>query len=304
MRRKWGSRLTVGKSWRLRLPAARSWRRAYFRAPGASGQGSGRGFVARPSRRRPALQTSAIRVRGRGRSAGGYARRGPRLPRRYFYLALLAIALAAAVQTFLFMDRYLREPLMFLAKQRITEMAVHAINAAITENIAAGADGSKMVHWKTNADGKTTGLEIDYKEQMQITAQTIQVVEQTLSQQESIHERIPIGHAVNSPFLSSLGPSVSVRLHPISTVQAEVRTRQSSAGINNVLVEVYIHITTDIAIVIPFDREPNRIETDIPLSYVMVTGDTPVYYYDGSGNPVGSGASQAPMLSLPEPAQR
>lgn len=237
----------------------------------------------------------------RARMAGGRAGRRPRLPRRYFFLALFAIALFAAVQSFMYLDRYLREPLMFLAKERITEMAVQAINAAITENIAAGADGSKMVHWKTNADGKTTGFEIDYKEQMRITAQTITVVENALKEQEALRERIPIGHAVDSPFLSSLGPSVAVRLHPISTVQAEVRTRQTSAGINNVLVEVYIHVTTDIAIVIPFDREPNRIETDIPLSYVMVAGDTPLYYYDGSGNPVGGGASQAPILSLPEP---
>lgn len=264
-----------------------------------SGYGRSSRFVARPSRRGSPVPSGARPLRSR--TGGAYARRKPRLSRRSFFLVLLAVALLAAVQSFVYLDRYLREPLMFLAKQRITEMAVQAINASITENIAAGADGSKMIHWKTNAEGKTTGIEIDYKEQMRITAQTISVVEQELKRQESLHERIPIGHAVNSPFLSSLGPSVAVRLHPISTVQAEVRTRQSNAGINNVLVEVYIHVTTDIAIVIPFDREPNRIETDIPLSYVMVAGDTPVYYYDGSGNPVGSGATQAPMLSLPEP---
>lgn len=245
------------------------------------------------------MKTRAVR---QPRSAGGYRTRRPRLRRRTFLLILAGVALLAALQSFLYLDRYLREPLMFLAKQRITEMAVQAINTAITDNIAAGADSSKMVQWKTNADGKTTGIEIDYKEQMRITAQTITVVERALREQEAIHERIPIGHAVDSPFLSSLGPSVAVRLHPISTVQAEVRTRQTSAGINNVLVEVYIHVETNIAIVIPFDREPNRIETDIPLSYVMVTGDTPLYYYDGSGNPVGSGASQAPVLNLPEPS--
>ncbi|MDI4644215.1 sporulation protein YunB [Cohnella hashimotonis] len=303
MRRKWGRWPPASRSWSLRLPASRGWRNARsapFRARASSGFGRSRGFVARPARSKPAV--SARAYSHRPRMAGSRAGRTPRLPRKYFFFALLAIALFAAVQSFIYLDRYLREPLMFLAKQRITEMAVQAINSAITENIAAGADGSKMVQWKTNADGKTAGIEIDYKEQMRITAQTITVVEAALKEQEALHERIPIGHAVDSPFLSSLGPSVAVRLHPISTVQAEVRTRQTSAGINNVLVEVYIHVATEIAIVIPFDREPNRIETDIPLSYVMVAGDTPLYYYDGSGNPVGSGAAQAPVLSLPEPA--
>ncbi|MDG0814487.1 sporulation protein YunB [Cohnella rhizosphaerae] len=303
MRRKWGRWPPAGRSWGLRLSASRGWRSARsaaFRPRTSSGFGRSRGFVSRPARNKPSVPGRAYS--SRPRMSGSRARRTPRLPRRYFFLALLAIALFAAVQSFVYLDRYLREPLMFLAKERITEMAVQAINAAITENIAAGADGSKMVHWKTNAAGKTTGIEIDYKEQMRITAQTIAVVEEALKEQEALHERIPIGHAVDSPFLSSLGPSVAVRLHPISTVQAEVRTRQTSAGINNVLVEVYIHVATNIAIVIPFDREPNRIETDIPLSYVMVAGDTPLYYYDGGGNPVGSGASQAPALSLPAPS--
>lgn len=297
MRRKWGRRPLAGRSLLPRPTFARRW----GGTSGGFGYAGKRGFVARPARSRTLPPAAPRRRAVRARQPGGYRPPRPRLKRRYFALILLAVALLVAVQTFFYLDRYLREPLMFLAKQRITEMAVQAINAAITEDIAAGADGSKMVHWRTDANGKTAGLEIDYKEQMRITSQTITVVEQALRQQEAIHERIPLGHAVDSPFLSSLGPSVAVRLHPISTVQAEVRTRQSSAGINNVLVEVYIHVTTDIAIVIPFDREPNRIETDIPLSYVMVAGDTPVYYYDGSGNPVGSGAAQAPVLSLPEP---
>lgn len=203
------------------------------------------------------------------------------------------------LQSVRFLDRELREPLMFLAKIRITQMATEAINTAISEEIAQSAEADKLIQWRTGPDGKVTGFLIDYKEQMSITAKTIQVVERVLKQVEDVPERIPIGHALKSPFLSSFGPSVGVTFHPVSAVKVDVDTRQTDAGINMLLVEVLIRIRTQIAVVIPFDQAPEALETEIPLSYALVVGDVPTYYYDGKGNPVGSGAAQAPAISLP-----
>ncbi len=56
-------------------------------------------------------------------------------------------------------------------------------------------------------------------------------------------------------------------------------------GINMVLVEVYIRVIEEVAIVIPFDLEPEVVETEIPISYLLVVGDVPMYYYDGKGQP-------------------
>jgi sporulation protein YunB len=212
---------------------------------------------------------------------------------------MLFLVVFIVIQGTLFLDRELREPLMFLAKIRVNQMATEAINTAITEEIAQTADSDKMIRWKTKEDGKITGFEIDYKEQMAVTAKTIDVVTRTLKAHEGASEHIPIGHALNSPFISSLGPSVSVRFHPASVVKVDVETEQSEAGINMLLVEVFVRIRTEISVVIPFDKEPEVLETKIPLSYALVVGDVPTYYYDNAGNPVGNGASQAPSIALP-----
>jgi len=198
-------------------------------------------------------------------------------------------------------DPELRQPMMFLAKVKVNQLAADAINAAIKAEFARAAESDKMILWRTTDEGKITGFELDYKQQMAITAKTIEVVERTLKQHEDVPERIPIGHALNSPLISSIGPSVAVNFHPASVVKAEVGLQQTEAGINMLLVEVYVRIRTEVAVVIPFDREPEIVETKIPLSYALVVGEVPSYYYDGSGNPVGSGASQAPAIALPPP---
>lgn len=66
-----------------------------------------------------------------------------------------------------------------------------------------------------------------------------------------------------------------------------------------ILVEVYIHIIAEVAVVVPFDMEPETVDTEIPISYLLVVGDVPMYYYDNQGKPVGSNGSQAPAIALP-----
>lgn len=296
MRRRWGRPLAFRWKWNapLRNRGFRTVRRWTPRAPQPLAPRSG-GFVARKSRRpaRPAARAA--------QPQGWVTRPRRRMKRRHFWLLILLVFVLATIQSIYFLDHYLRSPLMFMAKVRVNQIATEAINQAIMDDVSGDADSSKMIQWKTNDAGRITGFMLDYKEQMRVTARTIQVVERTLDEQSRVYERIPIGHALNSPFISSLGPSVSVRFHPASAVHVEVRTKQTNVGINNVQIEVYAHIETQIAVLVPFDQDENPLETDIPLSYLMVVGDVPTYYYDGRGNPVGDGASQAPALSLPDP---
>ncbi|OUN01637.1 MAG: sporulation protein YunB [Paenibacillaceae bacterium ZCTH02-B3] len=212
-------------------------------------------------------------------------------------LCLLAFGMSilAAVR---FFDARMKEPLFFLAKTRITQIATEAVNTAIAARFAEQAAAGGLIRWQTNARGDISGFVIDYREQMRITAETVRVVQDVLREKERLPERIPLGHALDSPLLSAVGPQVAVRFHPIGAVRAQVETRQHNAGINHVLVEVFLRVRTDIAIVIPFDRHAETIETEIPLTYVLVAGDVPLYYYDNKGNPVG-GSAQAPPVVLP-----
>ncbi|MNI89678.1 hypothetical protein D3C73_1471090 [compost metagenome] len=67
-----------------------------------------------------------------------------------------------------------------------------------------------------------------------------------------------------------------------------------------ILVEVYIRIIAEVSVIIPFDSEPEVVETEIPVTYVLVVGGTPMYYMDNKGNPVGSSAPLPPSVSLPQ----
>ncbi|RIX52848.1 sporulation protein YunB [Paenibacillus nanensis] len=222
-----------------------------------------------------------------------------RIRKRKIFLFILVFMMLFSIPSFIFIERNLRPPLMNIAKVRVKQVATQAINRAITEQVARKSETEKLIDWKMNGDGKISGFMLNYAEHMSITSETIETVQNTLSEIKDIPEHIPIGHALNSAIISSFGPRVPVKFEPVGAVKVELSTRERNAAINMVLVEVYIKVVAEVSIIIPFDTEPELVETEIPISYLLVVGDVPMYYYDSTGKPVGENAPEAPNISVP-----
>lgn len=212
---------------------------------------------------------------------------------------MLALAAVLIFQFFVFVERNLKEPLMNVATIRVKQVATQAINKAITEQVASGTETDKLIDWKMNTAGKTSGFMINYAEHMRIRSETTQTVQETLNELGEIPEHVPVGQALGSAIIASFGPRVPVKFEPLGSVKVDLFTRQKEAGINNILVEVYMRIIAEVSIIIPFDTKPEMVETEIPISYLLVVGDVPMYYYDNKGNPIGDSAQGAPSITLP-----
>lgn len=192
---------------------------------------------------------------------------------------------------------------MHLAQIRVKQIATEAINKAITSQVTEGKQFDNLVNWKTDSTGKVTGFMLNYAEHLKITSFTTQLVQDTLESMHQRKEHIPLGQVLKSPIIASFGPQIPVKIEPQGAVKVQLDTRQQEAGINMILVEVYVHIVTEVAVVVPFDMEPQVVETDIPISYMLVVGDVPMYYYDNQGRPVGENSSNAPSIALPPPSK-
>ncbi|MGM1050056.1 MAG: sporulation protein YunB [Bacillota bacterium] len=272
-RKKWGSR-------RISFPSMPSWPRPRIR----------RVYKKRPRNHFTPVKASWNSVRPQGSK--------PRSRRKLWLIASL-ILLFGIIQLFLYVERNLRPPIMHLAQIRVKQIATEAINKAITSQVTDGKQFDNLVNWKTDSTGKVTGFMLNYAEHLKITSYTTQLVQETL---ENIHKRkehIPLGQVLKSPIVASFGPQIPVKIEPQGAVKVQLDTRQQEAGINMILVEVYVHIVTEVAVVVPFDMEPQVVETDIPISYMLVVGDVPMYYYDNQGRPVGENSNNAPSIAIP-----
>ncbi|WP_337102794.1 sporulation protein YunB [Paenibacillus sp. YIM B09110] len=310
-RRGWRFRSFGGGMWTgrpIRRVKTVSWGSSRPSTPQTSSSGAKWGSRTGASRGKWGKRTSSISlgIGARSRNSGGAPPSAwggrparPRMRRRNFWLIALIVMTLLSIQSFVYIERNLRPPLMNIAKIRVKQVATQAINKAITDQVANQSESEKLIDWKMNSNGKISGFILNYAEHMKITSQTVSTVENTLKDMKDILEHIPIGHALNSAIISSFGPRVPVKFEPVGAAKVELSTREKDVAINMVLVEVYIRITAEVTIIIPFDTEPELVETEIPISYLLVVGDVPMYYYDNTGKPVGESAGQAPNISVP-----
>lgn len=225
-------------------------------------------------------------------------RRRPK-SRRKILIAVLVICLIGFVQFFQYVEKHMREPIMHLAKIRVKQIATESINDAIAAQVAGQQQVGELIDWKTDSNGKITGFMLNYSAHMKVTSETIETVRKTLDNVSRLSEHIPLGQALGSPILASFGPSIPIKIEPKGDVKVDLNTRRQDAGINMILVEVFLRVKTELSVVVPFDMKPQSVETEIPVSYLLVVGDVPMYYYDSKGNPVGDNQTGAPSLAIP-----
>jgi sporulation protein YunB len=213
----------------------------------------------------------------------------------------LVLFLFLTLQTFVYIEKNLRPSLMYIAKVRVKEIAAETISSALRENISAKANYSKLIEWRTDASGRTTGFMINYAEHLRIAAETKEVVQATLKSLTRFPEKVPLGQALNSAILASFGPDIPIRLTPAGAAVVHLETRHVDAGINMLLVEVFMRVEAEVTVIIPFGTDLELVETEVPISYVLVVGDVPMYYFDNKGRQIGKLNDADPAPSIPFP---
>lgn len=222
------------------------------------------------------------------------------LSRRKILLIMLIIMVFFAIQTFVIVERNIKPHLLNLASFRLKQTATEAINSALTQRIANSANFTDLVDWKMDANGQISGFNLNYAQHMKIAADAVTHVEDLLHEISMKPEKVPLGLALGSTLFASAGPDIPIRFAPLGHAKVELKTRERDAGINMLLVEVYLQIHAELMVIIPFASQPEVLTTDIPISYMLVVGDVPMYYFDYQGNPVGIGSQGAvPNLSIP-----
>ena len=94
---------------------------------------------------------------------------------------------------------------------------------------------------------------------------------------------IPIGALTDYYLFSSVGPSIPVKIVPISVVNCEIIDKSETLGINQVNHMLYLDIWVDMQYSGYILNERERIKTTVPIAQTLLSGEVPRYY---GGTPV------------------
>ena len=68
----------------------------------------------------------------------------------------------------------------------------------------------------------------------------------------------------------------------LSSVNPNIKTEVTEYGINNSLIEVYIHVIVDFKMVLPMYTNTMQVVVVVPLAVKLIQGNVPKYYQRGS----------------------
>ncbi|WP_274363929.1 sporulation protein YunB [Paenibacillus thermotolerans] len=240
------------------------------------------------------------------RRRGFRSRSAKPFSRKTIFLLSMVIMLIFSMQSFIFIEKNLREPLMDVARIRVRQVATDAINQAIADQVAQEPNTEHLVDWVTNKNGDIASLTLNYAEHMRISSQVVNIVRNTLGNSKHLVENVPVGQALDSAILSSFGPSIPIRFEAAGAPQVDLGTKKEDAGINMLLITVFVRVTAEVMIYIPFATAPEIVTTEIPISYILVNGDVPNTYFNSGGSPrggagagAGSGGVSPPTITVP-----
>lgn len=187
------------------------------------------------------------------------------------------------------LDRSLRPPFMAIATGVARQLATEAINDALTKRIAEDSEYAKLVVLDKDANGKVTSAHFNFAEVARIESLTTLRVQHVLTRLEEKTIYVPALQAMGSAILAPLGPSIPIRIEPLGSAQSEVEPVVQTAGINQTVHILYLHIVAQVIVVVPFVTQPVRVDTRIPIAYVVFVGSVPQTTVVGAGSPVSVG---------------
>lgn len=206
-------------------------------------------------------------------------------PRAFFIAVVIFIVLT--IQSFVFIENRLEPTLLILASQKAEQLAKEAISDAVTKRIAQqGVNFNEIIKLEKDNTGKIQSYEFNFKEYSRIVGETTSRVQNRLKEfeQEKVERSVPLGLVTGSSFLAQMGPELPITFVPVGSVRTRLDTEIKEAGINMVLVTVFVFVEVDLRIIIPFATELKTVTTQIPITHSLIIGDVPQYWYN---NPEG-----------------
>lgn len=238
-------------------------------------------------------------------------KRGP-LPFRYILLLTLVFFLFSTAAGVWIINKGIEPTLMRIAESQTIKIASQVIIKAISKKtidvgeaiaIEPGSNGAPpSAALKTNVVNRQLA-EITNQIQKNLTAaekgdldsleQLTDVEIKTKDQKDTdgIIWYIPIGQATNIALLGNMGPKIPVKFTAIGDLRPDVKIKKTPVGINNLWVDVIVHVRVSVQIITPIATKITTLDQDIPVGSRYIQGDVPQFYNNGGNS--------APSIQLP-----
>ena len=92
-----------------------------------------------------------------------------------------------------------------------------------------------------------------------------------------------MGSFFGSKLFAGMGPDINIKMKTSGSLDTDLRSEFTSAGINQTLHRIYLEVKCKVTILTPFETIDEEIYNQVLLAEGLIVGDVPNSYYNLEG---------------------
>lgn len=175
----------------------------------------------------------------------------------------------------MFIESFLRPIFLAAAEETAIQKVTDSISKAVLEH-AKRLKYTDLIHYQTNNQGDIILMQPDLQVVNEFVSEVTLAIHTNLDSLKEEEIRIPVAQALGFQVLAALGPRMSVQMIPLGVVNPpKIIDSFETAGINQTRHKIYMHITAEVQILVPFVNKRLKVETQVPVTEVTIMGKVP-----------------------------
>lgn len=190
-------------------------------------------------------------------------------------LTLVCVLLAVAVALFFYFQRNVTRVLISISEATMRASTTVAVNDAVYYTLSDEMRYEDLVSISRDQEGKIVAFAANALKINKIARDTASISQSNLKNLSLNGIPVPLGALTGIEAFAGLGPSISFRIIPVSSVSCDFSSEFESVGINQTKHSIYLNIIADISIVMPSRTENFAVITEILVGESVIVGTVP-----------------------------
>ena len=186
---------------------------------------------------------------------------------------------------FLMLRSRYRDVIRELAETQVKNSTSDLTNDAIAKQIADGIiQYDRIVYFEKDLDGRITALKTNMSEVNRLKTDILNIINDEILALDTSDIGIPLGSFILPEFLSGKGPAIPVHILAIRNSDASFYSDFSQAGINQVLHQLNMLVSVDVAVLVLGQTSSFTINSEVVVAETVIVGDVPNTFLQTGGN--------------------
>lgn len=167
-----------------------------------------------------------------------------------------------------------------MARATMSSITTEAVNDAVYYTLSDKVRYDDLVSITRDEDGGILSITSNALQINRIARDAAYISQRNLNEMSGAGINIPLGTLMGIEALAGMGPTINIKIIPISNVECKFTSSFESVGINQTKHSIYLHIIADITIVMLSDTDNFASTTEVLICESVIVGKLPVIYME------------------------